>query len=108
MARNKKASLIKKINNRGGYIPKKATITELQILSENIKHGDGWLIRVHRPPSEPYPNLNKGETYWIPNSKFAVDLVQTRLVFTIQRTCEPPEGAVYLPIPPNWGIEEEE
>lgn len=108
MARNKKASLIKKIRNRGGFIPKKTTIAELQVLFDNIKHGDGWVIRVHRPPQEPFPELNKGETYWVPNSKFASDLLQTRLVFTIQRTSEPPEGSVYLPIPSNWGVEEEE
>ena len=108
MARNKKASLIKKIHNRGGYVPEKATVGELQILAENIKHGDGWVIRVHRPPQEPFPSLDKGQTYWVPNSRFAVDLVQTRLVFTIQRISEPPKGVVYLPIPPNWGIEEEE
>ena len=107
MARNKKASMIKKIRERGGYGPKEATANELSVLANNLRIGKGWVVRVHRPPSAPFPSLNKGETYWIPNSHFATDLVQTNLVFTITRTEEPPVGSTYLAIPPDWGSEEE-
>ena len=99
--------MIKKIRERGGFIPKNATIDELTVLYNNLRNGKGWVIRVHRPPQSPFPELNKGETYWIPNSHFATDLVQTNLVFTLTRTEEPPMGATYLAIPSNWGIEEE-
>ena len=108
MTKSKKAAIVKKIRKRGGFVPKGATIAELEALNNNLKTGKGWVIRVHRPPQQPFPKMNRGETYWVPNSNFASDLLQTNLVFSITRTNEPPEGLTYLAIPTDWGVEEEE
>ena len=98
---------MKSLKSKGIFIPDNLTVPELRTLNENAKRGPLWIIRVHRPPPPPFPELQKGHTYWLHPSQFATALIETRLIYTVGRRDTPPESATYMPVPDSWGEEEE-
>jgi len=71
------------------------------------REGKGWLFRLARPQSRkinhPVNLLDDWQTvYWIPNSRMAKMVAESRLVFILGRTKEPPQDAVMLDIPEGF------
>tara|TARA_R110000737_G_scaffold133285_1_gene164861 strand:+ start:413 stop:721 length:309 start_codon:yes stop_codon:yes gene_type:complete len=94
-------------------VPKGATIGELKHRVDNWEGGKGYLFRLAIPASRkgadnPAHLLEFGSIYWVPNSRFARLIAETRLVFIMGRELNAPKGAVLLDVPKDfndrWGI----
>ena len=109
MTRTSKAGLIAALKEVGILIPDRAKDAPMELLRHRLRYwrgGKGFLIRLIRPPSvksdTPLILLEKGKTYWIPNSRLATDLIKTQLVFVLGRTPECPKDAVVMDVPSDY------
>ena len=99
-----RANLTKKLRARSIPIPSDATISELQHRVDHWLSGPGYVIRLLRYPrskrrEQIATNLMKKETYWVPNSDYAQNLLNSGIVFVMSRTDKPPSDATVLDIP---------
>ena len=107
--RSSKAGLIAALKQVGISIPANAKDATMELLRHRLRYwrsGKGFLIRLVRPPSikanSPLVLLEKGKTYWIPNSRMATDLIKTQLVFVMGRTPKPPKDAIVMDVPQDY------
>ena len=42
--------------------------------------------------------------YWIPNSDMAKEIIESKIVFVLQRTTEPLKDTVVIEIPQDYGV----
>lgn len=108
-----KATLIKKLKQKGITIPKNATVAELEHRLKYWHDGNGYMFRLALPASRageghPVQLLESGTIYWIPNSEFAHIIANTKLVYLMGRTMNPPKECVVLDVPKDfndkWGL----
>lgn len=108
-----KAQLIKQLKSKDIPVPKGASVGELKHRLDTWEGGEGYLFRLAIPPSRkgmdnPAHLLEFGSVYWIPNSRFARLIAETRLVFIMGREYDVPKGATFLDVPKDfndrWGI----
>lgn len=108
-----KATLIKKLKQKGISIPKNATVAELEHRLKYWHDGNGYMFRLALPTSRvgeghPVQLLESGTVYWIPNSDFAHIIANTKLVYLMGRTMNPPKECVVLDVPKDfndkWGL----
>jgi len=111
-----KAQLVKQLKSKGIPVPKGATVDELKHRHDTWEGGKGYLFRLAIPASRkgadnPAHLLEFGSIYWVPNSRFARLIAETRLVFIMGRENEVPKGATLLDVPKDfndrWGIGED-
>jgi hypothetical protein len=98
-----KAKVVKELRDKNIGIPKGATLTELEHIRDNWISCNGWLIRPIKPtarkPNNPVSKLEKNKTYWIPDSKYAQEIVKSQLVAVLGRARTPPKEAIVVEIP---------
>ena len=111
-----KAQIIKRLKAKNIPVPKGASIGELRHRLDNWEGGKGWLFRLAIPASRkgndnPAHLLEFGSIYWVPNSRFARLIAETRLVFIMGRELNAPKSATLLDVPKDfndrWGIGED-
>ena len=98
-----KAKVVKELKAKSISIPKDATLTELEYMRDNWISCNGWLIRPIKPtarkPNNPVSKLEKNKTYWIPDSKYAQEIVKSQLVAVLGRAKTPPKDVIVVEIP---------
>lgn len=102
MAKSKKASLIKRLKNKGIPIPEIPLVANLEHRLNNWEHGYGYLFRLavkSVPEGSAAEHIPKGIICWVPNSAFAREVFNSRLVYFLGRAVEPPKGATFVDVP---------
>ena len=108
-----KAQLVKQLKAKDIPILKGASVAELQHRLDHWEGGKGFLFRLALPSARrgadnPTHLLEYGTTYWVPNSRYARIMAETRLVFIVGRILNAPKGATVLDVPKDfndrWGI----
>mgnify|MGYP003122885146 FL=1 len=103
---SEKAKLVKSLKQKGIPIPKDAKIVDLRHRDNNWLSGAGWLLRLAKPPSRkplsPAILLPDKNTYWLPDSRMAHDIVKTKLVFVMGRSATPPNGTQIIDVPKDY------
>lgn len=96
MARNKKASLLKKANDKGIPTFGNPSSDELEHRLANWSPGQGWILRRLYQKSLPAwaGNPPTDKVFWIPNGFYAKRLMETRRVVFMGRSDEPPRDCV--------------
>jgi len=107
LAKTSKASLAKACHEAGIPVPVGADADTLRHRLRYWWAGKGWLFRLARPAnrkgSHPVGLLTEWETvYWIPDSRMAKMIAESRLVFILGRTLTPPKDAKLLDIPKDF------
>jgi hypothetical protein len=102
-----KSELIKTLKDRGIPVPAKATTAQLRHRAEHWRSGEGFLLRLALPPSRRPGSaaslLESFDTvYWVPDSRMASLIIETKLVFIMGRCETPPEHAVVLDVPEDF------
>jgi len=101
-----RTKLVKKLNDLGIPVPKGAKLADLQHRHEHWMSGSGWLVRLVRPPSRkpqsPATLIPDRETYWLPDSRMARDIVETKLVFVLGRSLSAPKGTPTIEVPEDY------
>ncbi len=103
---SEKAKLVKQLNKKGIEIPKGAKIADLRHRLEHWLSRNGWLVRLAKPasrkPNSPVSLIPDNQTYWIPDSRMAREIVETKLVFVLGRTPKAPKDTPVLDIPKDF------
>ena len=103
---SERAKLTKALNEKGIPIPKGAKVADLRFRLEHWLSQNGWLVRLAKPasrkPDHPVSLLTSADTHWIPDSRMAHEIVESKLVFVLGRTSEPPKGTAILEIPKDF------
>lgn len=109
---SQKSKLILELNKKNIPLPETQTIVELQHRHDNWISAKGWLVRLAKPssrkPDHPVTLLETKNTYWLPDSIMAKEIVESKLVFVLGRLSVPPKDATFLDVPKDyndrWGI----
>jgi hypothetical protein len=103
---SEKAKLVKALKQKGIPIPKDSKVAELRHRNEHWLTGVGWLLRLAKPssrkPQSPATLLPDKNTYWLPDSRMAHDIVKTKLVFVMGRSALPPNGTNIIDVPKDY------
>ena len=102
-----KAALTKECREQGIPVPLNATVDILRHRIRYWRGGKGWLFRLARPQARktnhPVNLLDEWDkVYWVPNSRMAKMVAESRLVVILGRTDEPPEDAIMLDVPEGF------
>lgn len=101
-----KAALAKQLHSKGVPVPPKATVKSLEHRVRYWMSGNGWLIRVAKPPSRkpnhPVAVIDTRDCVWIPDSRMARMIVESGLVFVLGRTAEPPNDVPVIDVPSDF------
>lgn len=108
MARNKKASLLKKANDKGIPTFGNPSVADLEHRLTNWSPGQGWVLRrlYQKPLPEWAGAVPYDKVFWVPNSFYAKRLMETRKIVFMGRSDNPPRDCVLWDIPS--ATEEEE
>tara|TARA_R110002072_G_scaffold150725_1_gene299257 strand:+ start:309 stop:677 length:369 start_codon:yes stop_codon:yes gene_type:complete len=107
-----KTSLVKKLRDLGIVPPKGTKIEDLKHMAKYWKGPRGYLFRLALPasrrPGSPAELLTDSVIHWVPDSDFAVMIAESKLVFIMGRSLEPPKDSVILDVPKDfndrWGV----
>jgi hypothetical protein len=103
---SERAKLVKQLNKKGIEIPEGAKIADLRHRLDNWLSRNGWLVRLAKPasrkPDSPLSLLPDANTYWLPDSRMAREIVETKLVFVLGRTTSPPNGTQMVDVPKDF------
>ena len=103
---SERAKLVKQLNKKGIVIPKGAKVADLRHRAEYWLSRNGWLIRLAKPasrkPDSPLSLIPDEKTYWLPDSRMAKEIIETKLVFVLGRTPAPPEGTPVIDVPKDF------
>lgn len=103
---SERAKLTKALNKKNIPIPEGAKVADLKFRLENWISQNGWLVRLAKPasrkPNHPVSLLTTTNTYWIPDSRMAREIVESKLVFVLGRTSKAPKGTPVLEIPKDF------
>lgn len=102
-----KASLVRQLKAKGVPVPKGATIKELKHRNKHWIGGNGLLMRLALPNNRkgsehPVSLLENDKVYWCPNSAFARQIAESKIVYIMDSTPEPPAGAIFLDVPHDF------
>jgi hypothetical protein len=111
VAKSKKASLVKELKSKGIDIPSKVTVETLESLlqtSEGDLGGKGYVVRLLKPytrlPKHAHVINSLKETYWLPNSLWAEEVISSQILAVITR-CErakAPKGVRVIEVPREY------
>ena len=93
-----KSALVKELHDKGIPVPKEPSIKNL-IKRLNWLPGKGWVLRLFKPhpdPLNPANLLEQGVLTYVPNSKFAENIVKSKRVMVVARTPMAWDGLVIL------------
>ena len=103
---NEKAKLVKSLKTKGIPIPTDAKLVDLRHRDDNWLSGSGWLVRLAKPssrkPLSPAVLLPDKNTYWLPDSRMAHEIIKTQLVFVMGRSMTPPKGTNTIEVPKDY------
>jgi len=103
---SERAKLVKQLNKKGIAVPKGAKVADLRHRSEHWLSRNGWLIRLAKPssrkPDSPLSLIPDTNTYWLPDSRMAKEIIETKLVFVLGRTPAPPKGTPVIDVPKDF------
>ena len=109
MAKSNRASLIKKLKDKGIDFPSKATVSELETILASRESGKGYVLRSIKPtsrgtgPARDFPN---NESVWVPSSAYARAIVDSKphIVTVVGRLNEAqvPNTMRVMDIPEEW------
>lgn len=103
---SEKAKLVKELNKKGIEIPEGAKLADLRHRAEHWLSCKGWLVRLAKPasrkPNSPLSLIPDSNTYWLPDSRMAHDIVETQLVFVLGRTPQVPKGTKVIEVPKDY------
>jgi hypothetical protein len=104
-----KAGLAKELRKQGIPVPKDGKIADYEHRLKHWLPGPGWIVRLAKPstrlPGHPVQLLKDTKTmYWIPNSEMAKEIIESKIVFVLQRTTEPLKDTVVIEIPTDYGV----
>ena len=98
-----KAKVVKELKKKSISIPKNAKLEDLEHMRDTWISCNGWIVRPIKPtarkPNNPVSQLEKNKIYWIPDSKYAQEIVKSQLVAVLGRARSPPKDAIVLKIP---------
>ena len=102
-----KAKLASKLKKQGIPIPKSASVDDMQHRLDHWLPGYGYVVRLLRGTSRykhhPVSLLpSKKETYWIPNSVMAHDMIESRILLVMDRTPEPSQDTIFFDVPSDY------
>jgi hypothetical protein len=104
-----KSGLAKELRKQGIPIPKQGKVADYEHRLKHWLPGPGWVVRLAKPssrmPGHPVQLLKDTKTmYWIPNSDMAREIIESKIVFVLQRTTEPLKDTVVIEIPTDYGV----
>ena len=103
---SERTKLVKQLNSLGIPVPKGAKVSDLKHRADNWLSGNGWLIRLVRPssrrPNSPAKLLPDRDTYWLPDSRMAREIIKTKLVLVLGRSKVAPKGTPVIEIPKDY------
>ena len=103
---SEKAKLVKQLNKKGIEIPEGAKIADLRHRLEHWLSRNGWLVRLAKPasrkPNSPVSLIPDKNTYWLPDSRMAHEIVETKLVFVLGRCPNAPKGVNIIDVPKDF------
>ena len=103
---SERARLVKKLNKKGIEIPEGAKVADLRHRLEHWLSRNGWLVRLAKPssrrPDSPLSLIPDSNTYWLPDSRMAKEIIETKLVFVLGRTPSPPKGTPVIDVPKDF------
>ena len=104
-----KSGLAKELRKQGIPIPKEGKVAEYEHRLKHWLPGPGYVVRLVKPssrmPGHPVQLLTDTKTmYWIPNSDMAREIIESKIVFVLQRTTEPLKDTVVIEIPTDYGV----
>jgi hypothetical protein len=112
MAKSKKAELIQTLKSKGIDIPKKVTVEALESLLDENKGdlgGKGYVVRLLKPhtrlPDHAKSINDMKETYWLPNSEWAENLIVSSKILSVITRCErakAPKGVRVIEVPREY------
>jgi hypothetical protein len=102
-----KAKLASELKKKGIPVPKSASVDDMQHRLDHWLPGDGFIVRLLRGTSRyghhPVSLLpSKKETYWIPNSVMAEDMIASRILLVMDRTPEPIQDTIFFDVPSDY------
>ncbi len=103
---SEKATLVKSLKRKGIAVPKGAKVNDLKHIDRHWLSGVGWLVRLVKPASRK-PGHQVGlipdkNTYWLPDSEMARKIVESKLVFVMGRSSEPPTNVTVIDVPKDY------
>ena len=107
MARVSKAGLASKLRKAKIPIPSDATVSDLEYRLKHWLSPNGFLVRKFRhSDAGPTRYLDYGVNYWIPDSVFAKEVLESKKVFCLGRETTVTNSATFLDVPESYGEEE--
>ena len=99
---SERAKLVKQLNKKGIVVPKGAKVADLRHRAEFWLSRNGWLVRLAKPasrkPESPLSLIPDTDTYWLPDSRMAREII----VFVLGRTPVAPEGVKIIDVPKDF------
>jgi len=103
---SERTKLAKQLREKGIPVPKDGKVTDMRHRQKHWISGNGWLVRLVRPssrrPNSPATLLPDRETYWLPDSRMAHDIVKTQLVVILGRCSTPPKNTATIAVPKDY------
>jgi len=103
---SERAKLVKQLNKKGIVIPKGAKVADLRHRAEHWLSRNGWLVRLAKPssrkPLSPVSLITSTDTVWIPDSRMAKEIIESKLVFVLGRSPIAPEGVEVIDVPKDF------
>jgi|TARA_R100001463_G_scaffold80099_3_gene134526 hypothetical protein len=103
---SERAKLVKQLNKKGIQVPKGAKVADLKHRLEYWLSPNGWLVRLAKPasrkPNNPISLITSKDTVWIPDSRMAKEIIETKLVFVLGRTPIAPKGVEVIDVPKDF------
>ena len=111
MAKSKKATLVKELKSKGIDIPSKVTVEALESLlqtTEGDLGGKGYVVRLLKPhtrlPKHAQVINSLRETYWLPDSRWAEEVISSQILAVITRCirAKAPKGVRLIEVPREY------
>jgi len=103
---SERAKLVKQLNDKGISVPKGAKVADLRHRAEHWLSQNGWLVRLVKPssrkPLSPLSLIPSTDTVWLPDSRMAKEIIETKMVFVLGRTPVAPEGVQVIDVPKDF------
>lgn len=103
---SERSKLVKQLNKKGIPVPEGAKIADLRHRVEHWLSRNGWLVRLAKPssrrPNSPLSLIPNDDTVWLPDSRMAKEIIETKLVFVLGRTPVAPNGVEVIDVPKDF------
>ena len=103
---SEKSKLVVALKKKKIPLPEKQTVVELQHRNENWFSHLGWIVRLGKPvsrkPNHPVTLLQTKDTYWLPDSQMAEDMIGSKILLVLGRTTKPSKDAIVFDVPSDY------